>query len=180
MNENTDAIIWFSRALFLSLGLFATLAAMLPLGLVADSPAMPDLLIAMTFAWTIRRPESVPFLMVVGMGLFADIMLMRPIGLWAMLTLLMAEFARSQIRPLREQMFVLEWAIFAIVFLLCAAVNSLILNLTFTPGPSGDLMVNYSVATIAAYPLIVAVMHWIFRIRAPKAAAGSDRLGRVA
>ena len=163
----------------MSLALFATLASMLPLGLSADSILMPDLLVAMTFAWVIRRPSTAPYALVFMVALFADIMLMRPLGLWAMLTLLIGEFARSQRRPLREQPFVAEWILFAMVLTVGVGINLLILNLTFTPRPSIDLMVNHIAMTTLSYPFVVAALHWIFRIRAPKTAAGSDRLGRV-
>lgn len=179
MQEFGDSVLWFNRALFMSLGLFVTLAAMLPLGISADAAVMPDLLIAMTFAWIIRRPDTAPLGLVLLLALFADVMLMRPVGLWAMLTLLVAEFARSQTRPLREQMFVLEWLIFSLVFVAAIGLNALILGLTFSPKPGFDLTLNYVINTVAAYPLVVGVMHWVFRVRSPGVAAGPDRLGRV-
>lgn len=179
MEELNDGILWFNRLLFMSLALFATLAGMLPLGLSADSIVMPDVLLAMTFAWVIRRPSTAPYPIVFLMALFADIMLMRPLGLWAMLTLLLGEFARSQRRPLREQLFVVEWILFVVVFAVFTGINMLVLNFTFTPGPSSDLMLNHILITGLTYPFVVAALHWVFRIRSPRTAAGSDRLGRV-
>jgi len=179
MRELNESVIWFNRALFVSLALFAILASMLPLGLSADSISMPDILVAMTFAWVVRRPDTAPYFLVVMTALFADIMLMRPIGLWAMLTLLVGEFARAQRRPLREQMFVMEWAVFALVFSVAIGGYMLALNLTFTPGPGIDLMLNHILLTVLTYPLVVGILHWVFRIRAPKTAARSERLGRV-
>ena len=180
MQDINDGIIWFNRALFVSLALFAILAAILPLGLYADALIMPDILMAMTFAWVIRRPETAPYVLVFLMALFADVMLMRPLGLWAMLTLLTAEFARSQRKPLREQMFVMEWVIFGFVFAIAVGASMMMLKLTFTPGPSVDLMLNHMVSTILIYPPVAGILHFVFRIRAPRDAARPDRLGRVA
>ena len=114
------------------------------------------------------------------MALFADVMLMRPLGLWAMLTLLAAEFARSQRKPLREQMFVMEWVIFGFVFAIAVGASMMMLRLTFTPGPSIDLMLNHIISTVLLYPPVAGILHYVFRIRAPRDAARSDRLGRVA
>ena len=96
-----------------------------------------------------------------------------------MITLLIGEFARSQRRPLREQPFVLEWVLFSVILAFGAGLNLLILNVTFTPRPSFDLMLNHVAMTAVAYPFVVGALHWVFRIRSPKSAVGSDRLGRV-
>ncbi len=179
MRELSESIVWFNRALYASLGLFVILAAILPLGLSAESAVMPDILMAMTFAWIIRRPATAPVFLVFLVALFADILMMRPLGLWAGITVLVGEFARSQVRPLREQMFVMEWLLFAGIFALALLLNNLMLSLAFSPRPNLDLTVNHILLTAAMYPIIVGIMHWIFHIRAPQAAARSERLGRV-
>ena len=42
----------------------------------------PDLLIAFAFAWSLRRPEYVPSLLLALLFLLADLLLQRPPGLW--------------------------------------------------------------------------------------------------
>ncbi len=171
--------IWFGRAVFGSLGLIVTLIAMLPLGLSAEARVMGDLLFCLAFSWVIRRPSTAPIGLILILAILADILLMRPLGLWALIILMGSEFARTQRIPLREQMFIVEWIIFAAVFAFGLAANYLFLKLVFTPTPALNLMLAYFVNTVLAYPLIVAMLHWIFRVRAPKSPGGFSHLGRV-
>jgi len=176
----TPTQIWFGRAVFASLSLLVTLAAMLPIGLAAESAVMPDIFFCIAFAWVIRRPQTAPLGLIVCFALLADFLLMRPLGLWTFIILLMSEFVRAQRVPLREQLFVFEWIIFAVVFSFALFVNFMFLKLSFSPTPSFGLMLKYTINTVLAYGVVVAVLHWIFRIRAPKAPGGYKRLGRVA
>ena len=51
----------------------------------------PDLLIAFALAWSLRRPEYVPTLLLAILFLLGDLLLQRPPGLWALLALLACE-----------------------------------------------------------------------------------------
>lgn len=177
---NTPSTIWFGRALFGSLGLIVTLIAMLPLGLSAEAKVMADLFFCVAFAWVIRRPSTAPIGLILLVALLADFLLMRPLGLWAFIVLMATEFARSQRIPLREQMFIVQWLIFAVVFAVALLVNLLFLKFSFSPTPSFQLMFAFFLSTVAAYPIVVALLHWVFRVRAPQAPGGYSRLGRVA
>jgi len=176
----TPTQIWFGRAVFASLSLLVTLAAMLPIGLAAEASVMPDVFFCIAFAWVIRRPQTAPLGLIVSFALLADFLLMRPLGLWTFIILLMSEFVRAQRIPLREQLFIFEWIIFAVVFSFALFVNFMFLKFSFSPTPSFGLMLNYAVNTVLAYGVVVAFLHWVFRIRAPKAPGGYKRLGRVA
>ena len=171
--------IWFGRAVFASLGLLVTLLAMLPMGLSAESAVMADLLFCLFFAWTIRRPSTAPVGLILVLALLADFLLMRPLGLWTFIILMASEFSRAQRIPLREQMFIVEWFIFALIFAIAIAANFALLTMTFSPTPSFNLMLAYFISTVGAYPIVVAVLHWIFRVRSPQAPGGYTRLGRV-
>ena len=175
----TGAQLRLNQALFLGLGFFATLAAMVPLGLPADSPPMPNLVFALAVAWSIRRPASAPWGSVLAISLLADILLMKPIGLWAIATLAASEFARAQRWQIREQMFVMEWAIFAALFVLALTFHSLMLGIVFLPRPALGLSLSYLITTVIAYPVVVGVLHWIFGVRSPRVAHQSKRLGRI-
>jgi len=176
----SPSTIWFGRAVFGSLGLITTLIALLPLGLSAEATVMADLFFCLAFAWVMRRPSTAPIGLILIMALLADFLLMRPLGLWSFIILMASEFARSQRTPLREQMFIIEWFIFALVFAAALFVNMLILKFSFSPTPSFNLMFAFFVSTVAAYPIVVAILHWVFRIRAPQAPGGATNFGRVA
>ncbi len=175
----TPSTIWFGRAVFGSLGLIVTLIAMLPMGLSAEAAVMADLLFCLFFAWTIRRPSTAPIGLIMLLALLADFLLMRPLGLWTFIILMGTEFARAQRVPLREQMFIVEWLIFAFVFAGALLVNFLLLKFSFSPTPSFNLMLAYFVSTVSAYPIVVAILHWVFRVRSPQAPGGYTTLGRV-
>lgn len=171
--------IWLGRAVFVSLGLFFTLIAMLPLGLAADAMHMPDLFFCAAFAWIIRRHETAPLALIFVTALFGDIMLMRPLGLWTMITIILMEAVRTQRIPLREQMFVVEWLIFMLVFALALGLNSMILSLSFHPALRFDLALDYFINTALAYPFIAALLHFVFRVRQPRVLVGASEIGRI-
>lgn len=175
----SNSSLWFGSALFASLGLFATLAAMLPLGLSADAWVMPDLFFCIAFYWVVRRADTAPIALICCVTLFADVMLMRPLGLWSFVMILSMELVRYQRLPIREQMFIVEWILFAFLFAAALLLNALMLTLSFSTSPSFDLTISYFVSTVAAYPLVVGVLYYVFRIRVEKAPTGSNRLGRV-
>ena len=168
-----------NQALFFSLGFLFILCAMLPLGLQADAPLMPNLVFALAISWTIRRPASAPWGSIFALALLADVLLMKPIGLWAALTLGLSEFARAQRWAIREQMFLVEWAIFAAVFAFALALNALLLALVFEPRPALPLVLNYFLSTTLAYPVVVLLIHWVFGVRSPRVAHQSKRLSRI-
>ena len=176
----TQSTIWIGRAVFSSIALIVTLTAMLPLGLSAESAVMADLLFCLCFAWVIRRPSTAPVGLIAMLALLADFLLMRPLGLWTFIIIMASELVRSQRVPLREQMFIVEWLIFGLIFTLALLVNLFFLTISFSDRPSFNLMFAFFLNTWLAYPVVVAVLHWIFRVRAPRAPGGYTRLGRVA
>ncbi len=176
----TQSTIWIGRAVFGSTALIVTLSAMLPLGLSAESAVMADLLFCLCFAWVIRRPSTAPVGLIAFFALLADFLLMRPLGLWTFIIIVASEFARAQRVPLREQMFIVEWFIFAFVFAFALFANLAILEISFSDTPSFNLMFSFFLNTCIAYPFVVALLHWVFRVRAPQAPGGYTRLGRVA
>jgi len=175
----SSSSIWFGSALFLSLGFFVTLAALLPLGLSADALIMPDLFFCMAFYWVIRSAKTAPVTIVFFVVFFADVMLMRPLGLWTLVVVLTIEFARYQRFPIREQMFIVEWILFALLFGAALLFKSILLTISFSDMPNLELTVWYFSMTIASYPIVVVVLHYIFRIRVEKTPTGNNRLGRV-
>jgi len=159
----SPSTIWLGRAVFASLGLISTLIAMLPMGLSAEANIMADLFFCIVFAWVIRRPSTAPMGMVLVIALLGDFLLMRPLGLWAFIVLMASEFARGQRVPLREQMFIIEWLIFALTFATSLFFNFLFLKISFSATPSLNLMFAFFVSTVVAYPIVVGLLHWVFR-----------------
>ena len=170
--------LWIMRALFVLLSLAILFFHLLPLNPTPSRWAGPDLLVAVTFAWAIRRPEFVPILLVACVTLLADLMLQRPPGLWSAMVVCAAEWLKSRERRQRETTFVLEWLTFAGTLTLITALYHAVLTILILAPGTLTLAVIQTVMTIVAYPLVVGVSHFAFGVR--RAAPGDvDRLGRA-
>lgn len=165
--------------LFTALAVSVIYLDLLPFQTVAETPVMPDLLVALTSAWVIRRPDSMPLVLIAPIFLLADLALDRPPGLWALLSLLMIEALRAQRDLLRNGPAPVEWASFAAALAVALILQALILRLTLVPRPSGEVTLQLFAVTVVAYPAVVLVLHALLRVRAPKPAERSRRLGRV-
>lgn len=153
------------RVGFLGLVLLIMFFHLLPLDTVPRRWAPPDLLIAFTFAWALRRPDYVPVLSLAMGLLMADLMLQRPPGLLALLIVIGTEYLKNQIAGLRESSFIGEWMAVAVVMVGITVLNRLILVvLAVQPAPLG-LSLLQMVLTIAVYPLVVLVTQSLMGVR---------------
>ncbi|MEO0388191.1 MAG: rod shape-determining protein MreD [Pseudomonadota bacterium] len=169
----------FLCILYVFMAASAILLPLLPLELTADARATPDLLAALTAAWVLRRPDSVPVFVIVPIFLIADFMLGRPPGLWTLLMLAATEMLRLMASGQDDRPFLIEWLNFGIMLALLLALMTLILNLSFAPHPPLGRVFELFTGTMLAYPALVFVLYALLRVRAPQAAARSARLGRV-
>ena len=167
---------WRGYAVFGAVALACVAITLLPLGHRGGGLPGPDLLTAIALVWVIRRPDCVPVGLVAAVMLLADLVQMRPPGLWAGLVVLGVEFLRARQASLRNMPFLAEWALAAAVLLAMTLARWLLLTLFFVPYPGIGLLLLQSVMTLAAYPLVVAVARHVFGLR--KAAPGEvDALG---
>ena len=167
------------KALLVGLGVVAVVAAMTPLapggGMVA-----PDLLYAVIVAWVIRRPAATPLWAVLALGLFADVMLSRPIGLGALGLLFASEFFRARAATFHGVPFPLEWLAAAVVFAaMLAAIAARAHGRCRRTARGRPARRAISLATALAYPLVVLGLTWCLRLRAPQAQRFGDPLGRL-
>jgi rod shape-determining protein MreD len=170
--------IWGMRVMFVLLALLILFFHLLPLNPAPSQWASPDILVAVVFAWAVRRPEYVPILLVAGVMLLADMLLQRPPGLWSVLVFCAAEWLKSRERRQRETTFVLEWLTFAgTLIVITILYRAVMMVLILSPGAL-TLSFIQVVMTIAAYPLVVGLSYFLFGVR--RAAPGDmDRLGRT-
>lgn len=164
--------------LFLGLGVVAVQAALVPLG-PGGTLVPPDLLYCLAVAWVIRRPKSAPLWAITGLGLFADVMLSRPIGLGALGLLLASEWFRLHARRFHGSPFPLEWLAAATGFAAVLGGMTLALALVLAPRPGLATLLPYLAATAIAYPLVVLGLTWCLRVRAPGAQRFGNPLGRL-
>ena len=156
---------WAYRSLFLLLVILIVFVRLIPLQTTPALWAMPDLLICIVFAWVLRRPDYVPILLIATVVLTLDFLFMRPPGLMAALVVLGAEFLRARIRTVRELPFSLEWGMVAGVIMGIMVANRAILIAVMSPRPPLGLSLLQLIATLAAYPLVVAFSRYALGIR---------------
>jgi rod shape-determining protein MreD len=82
----------------------------------------PDLCLAVTIVWVVRRPKFAPVWIIAGIFLLGDLVFQRPPGLWAGMVVWLAEELRKRHREFRAMPFMGEWGSVALgMFALFAA-----------------------------------------------------------
>ncbi|MBB1499300.1 rod shape-determining protein MreD [Paracoccus sp. MC1862] len=155
------------QLLGLTLYLLASLAlivvALLPLAPGRIGWPGPDWLLALTFAWVLRRPEQVPVLAIAAVMLIADILTLQPPGLGAALAVMATEVARQRQQRWRDQGFLVEWLRVAMLMGLMVLAERVIRTVflvppTLAPLPPPGQDVLRLIATIGAYPLVAGML----------------------
>ena len=169
--------LWLHRMLFLAVAAVLIFLRLLPLGSAAGHLPGPDILLCLIFAWTVRRPEYMPVLLIAGVVLFEDMLLMRPPGLWTGLVILASEFVRSRTALTRELTFGIEWLLVAGLMLALFLAYRLIFALSFLPQPGFGFALVQTSWSILAYPVVVAVSRYGLDLHKP-ATGELDNYGR--
>ena len=164
MAELASARLWLRRTQFALLALLLIFIDLVPLGFGADRAPRPDLLALLAFAVLLRRPDMVPLWLLAPLWLAADLLLQRPPGLWAALSLLAFEFTRAQEYRLRDIPFALEWGFIALVLFATVLANRLILALGLVPLPDFATVMQHYFVTVLVYPAVVFFCYFILRI----------------
>jgi len=138
--------------LLFGLCFIGAIATLIPLG-PGGGMVPPDLVFCLVLAWVLRAPEPVPIWALVLLGLMADVLVSRPIGLGALGLVLAAEVMRSLRPRLGGAPFPLEWLAAAVLFALVLAGMHVALRLVFTDVPPAMDLVRYHVATVISYPV---------------------------
>ena len=170
--------IWTMRALFVGLSLAVIFFHLLPLSHLPPRVAGPDLITLMVFAWALRRPEYVPVWLVALVALLADLVLQRPPGLWAALTVIVAETLKNGERRQRETNFLLEWLSVSFSIFAMGLVYQLIKLLLIIEPIGWVLALSAGLTSILAYPAVVALSRLLGVSRHGR--GDGDRLGQGA
>ena len=142
----------------LAAGLAAIWLALVPYDTATGGWPAPDLVFVLVAAWTIRRPAGAPLWEVVALGLAADILLSRPVGLGAAALLLSVEALRARAASPRAGRFPAEWAVVAAVGAVALlAMNGALAMVFLDPLPLG-VLARQAAATALAYPLAAGAL----------------------
>lgn len=168
---------WAFRGLFLVIALVLVFIRLLPLGNAPGALPGPDLLICLTMAWIVRRPEFLPMPLVLGVFLAEDLIMMRPPGLWTAIVILVTESLRSRIALTRELSFLVEWLVVSGVMLGMLLVYRLALGIAFVPQAPFGFAIVQVLWSIAVYPIVVGLSRLALDLRKP-ATGEVDNFGR--
>lgn len=156
---------WTMRICFFALVMVIIFFHLLPLDTVPRRWAPPDLIIAFTFAWVLRRPDYVPAVSVALVILLADLMFQRPPGLLALLVVLGTEYLKYRTYGPGESSFLAEWAAVCIVVIAITLGYRLALALTLVPTPPLGVSMIQMVLTIVSYPVVVMITQMLMGVR---------------
>ena len=165
MAETPAVRIWTSRGVFTALCFFLIMGSLLPLNTMPRAWAPPDVLLALTFAWVVRRPDFVPVWLVGAIFLLTDMLYDRPPGLWTAVIVLATEYLRKRAVSMRNLPFPVEWMTVAMVAVAATLAYRVILAATLLPVPPLDLTAIQLLATLITYPLVAGLSHWLFNVR---------------
>lgn len=164
MAERVDGRTWLHRCVFALLAFALIVIDLVPLDMRPSSWAGPDLLLAVTLAWVVRNPSYVPVLTIAVLFLLADLLFMRPPGLWAALVVILSEVIRRQYRDFRTMPLLVEWGTIAAGIIAITLANRLVLAFVMLPQAPLGLTLIEMMITILVYPLVVLAAQFIFGV----------------
>ncbi len=179
MVEPRVAERWSYRILFVIVASVVIFVQLLPFGPGAGRFPGPDILTLLAFAWVLRRPDYVPAPLIAGVAVVADLLFMRPPGLWAALTVLGSETLRTRSQGGRDVPFVLEWGLVLVTLLLMTLANAAILAVTVEGGVALSAQLARALTGAAAYPLVFAFCVWPLGVRRTGAGRSETRGSRI-
>jgi rod shape-determining protein MreD len=194
MVDGATREIWLHRGLFVAIALVTLFWRLLPLpeAMMSDCGEAavwchftvwlnrmpgPDLLLCIVFAWTMRRPDYLPVLLIAAAVLLEDMILMRPPGLWTALVLMAAEFVRGRVALTRELNFGIEWLLVAGMMVAMLLVYRMVFAMVLVPQASFGFAMVGVVWSILTYPVVVFLSRYVLDLHKP-AMGEVDAYGR--
>jgi rod shape-determining protein MreD len=144
-----------ATAVLLGLSIAADLA---PLAGGAQGWPMPDLLLCAVACVVGRRPRMMPAPLVLAAGLVRDLLSGAPVGPAAAALLIGATYLRDRAATPGSPGFAMEWLRFAAVAAGTLVLPSVLLWATFAGVPEATALGLRWAATVAAYPVVVALL----------------------
>lgn len=151
---------WWFRTLYLGLSIAILMWQLIPLQTVPRALAYPDLMLALTFSWVLRRPDYCPVFLIAVVFLFQDFILQRPPGIWTACVIIGAEFLRSRMLINRDLPFAFEWLLVGAVLIMMTVVSRVILSVFLVAPAPLALDASLIGFTIVCYPLIVIISQY--------------------
>ncbi|MGX9355369.1 rod shape-determining protein MreD [Roseobacteraceae bacterium S113] len=166
MVETSTSRLLGMRAAYFGTAVVILFFQLIPLETVPRNWAAPDVLLALTFAWSLRRPDYVPALSIALVMVFADLLLHRPPGLVALLTVIACEYLKRRVLRVRNEGPATEFIFIATALTVVFVGARLVMFVLLIPLPPLGLSLFQAIATLLIYPIIILVSHVVFGVRA--------------
>ncbi|NNE81081.1 MAG: rod shape-determining protein MreD [Silicimonas sp.] len=171
--------IWSYRGTFIFLVAAVGFVQLLPLHPGPGGMPGPDIILLIALSWVVMRPDFVPVMLLAAVFLIADLLFMRPPGLWTALAILGTEFLRGRHVQLRAASFFTEWLLIAGLITGMTLVNGLVLLIFGVDQASVGLTIIRLIFSILAYPIVVILAGRAFGVRKVRAGDNDQRGVRV-
>lgn len=165
------------RGIYLAVVLVLLFLRLLPLSGSQERLPGPDLVLCLTLAWLLRRPDYLPALLIAAVFFLEDLLLMRPPGLWTAIVLLGSEVLRSRIALTRELSFLLEWLFIGLLMMAMFLAYRMVHALTLLPQPAFGFAMVQVLGSILIYPLVVWLSYVTLGVHKP-GMGEMDKMGR--
>ena len=132
--------------------------SMVPVPVPGYIPVTPMLTLVAVYYWSIYRPDLLPLVATFGLGLVQDILTGTPLGMSALVLLLVQGAVVAQRRFFLGKTFIVVWWCFMLVAPAAAAVSWLVACLYHWTIVSPRPLLFQNVITILIYPCLV----WFF------------------
>jgi rod shape-determining protein MreD len=133
--------------------LLLLLLSVLPTGIPYFSVVMPMLVLIGVYYWSLYRPDLMPMPLVFVFGVLLDILSGGPLGLMALLLLLVHGICVSQRQVLANKSFYVGWFGFTVVAIGVNLVGWIVACAFFLALLSPVPVIVQTIVTIAVYPL---------------------------
>ena len=147
------------RCSFLVITTLLVMLKTLPIQTGLNLIFIPDVLLVMSFSWIIQRPDIIGPILLTMTFLFADFILQRPPGLWALIVLFGGMFLRTRSIRFKEVFFIYEWATVSAVIIFCYTLQNVLMRFAFITLYDFKLTSIQALTAILFYPICT----WIFR-----------------
>jgi len=165
MIDRTTLLRWFFWFFLIALSCSVVFVRLLPLDLTAGRFPGPDVMMAVVFAWVLRRPDYVPVILVAILFFVMDMLYQRVPGVSTMMLVLGLEFLRNRERRLREQHFLVEWSVVAATIFAIMAAELVLLQIFMVEQIPLGRAILQALNTVAIYPLAVFFSVYLFGVR---------------
>jgi len=158
---------WLRKLALIVFAAFLVFYKLIPFTHVPSFYPSPDIMFCIFCALIIRRPEMVPYWMVVLIYFGFDVFLMKPLGVWTASILVATEVLRANRDAFRENLFLYEWFYASLIFFLALMGNRMILAISLVPTPPMLTLFWEFIFTVMIYPIIIFIITYILRIQKP-------------